>query len=86
MTCDLDICARITCPDCGATGTGFWRRDALRGQGRELLGLTRGFARRPGDHRPDPAVICVRCGATAREGPFEPERVEAGDTQGGGVA
>ncbi|TCZ66797.1 hypothetical protein [Roseicella aquatilis] len=70
MTSDLDICARITCPGCHATGTGFWRKDALRGQGRELLGLTRGFLRRPGDHRADPTILCAACHGPAQEGPF----------------
>jgi hypothetical protein len=73
MTGDLDICARLTCPHCGATGTGFWRKDALRGQGRELLGLTRGFARRPGDRRVDPCIHCVTCHVPAREAPYECE-------------
>ncbi len=74
MTSDLDVCARIACPDCGAAGTGFWRKDALRGQGRELLGLTRGFIRRPGDHRADPGIVCAQCHVPAREGPFVRER------------
>ncbi|MBK1660336.1 hypothetical protein [Paracraurococcus ruber] len=81
MTDHLDICARLACPDCGAAGTGFWRRDALRGQGRELLGLTRGFTRRPGDRRADPCILCVACRAPARELPFRcvsPEAEVAG--------
>lgn len=75
-TADLDICARLTCPDCGGSGTGFWRRDALRGQGRELLGLTRGFLRRPGDHRADPCILCAHCHVPAREAPFLCEHPE----------
>lgn len=70
MTGELDICARLTCPGCGATGTGFWRKDALRGQGRELLGLTRGFARKPGDKRTDPCILCAVCRIPAQEVPF----------------
>jgi hypothetical protein len=70
MAGDLDICARVLCPRCGAAGTGFWRKDAVRGRGRELLGLTRGFARRPGDARADPAIFCAACRVAAREEPF----------------
>ncbi len=70
MAGNLDVCARVTCPKCGAAGTGFWRKDALRGQGRELLGLTRGFSRRPGDARPDPTILCASCHVAAREEPF----------------
>lgn len=70
MIGDLDICARVRCPGCGAVGTGFWRKDAVRGQGRELLGLTRGFARKSGDTRPDPVILCVACRIPAREEPY----------------
>jgi hypothetical protein len=73
MTSDLDICARIACPACRAAGTAFWRKDALRGQGRELLGMTRGFVRRPGDHRADPCIHCAACHVPAAEGPFVAE-------------
>ncbi|MEN0073865.1 MAG: hypothetical protein AAGC69_05745 [Paracraurococcus sp.] len=77
MVDDLDICARIACPGCGASGTGFWRKDAVRGQGRELLGVTRGFLRRPGDHRLDPCIYCARCLVAAEERPFLRECAEA---------
>ncbi|WP_128079999.1 hypothetical protein [Roseicella frigidaeris] len=77
MVSDLDICARITCPECRGSGTGFWRKDAVRGQGRELLGVTRGFLRRRGDHRLDPCVLCAHCLVPAQEGPFVRERSEA---------
>lgn len=77
MTGQLDICARLTCSRCGETGTGFWRRDALRGQGRELLGLTRGFLRKPGDRRADPSILCAACRVPAREMPFLCEGTEA---------
>lgn len=70
MIGDLDICAQVVCPGCGASGTGFWRKDAVRGQGRELLGLTRGFARKPGDARADPAILCVVCQVMVREEPY----------------
>lgn len=77
MTSNLDICARIVCPACGTAGAAFWRKDALRGQGRELLGLTRGFVRRPGDHRADPCILCAACQVPAAEGPFVAECSDA---------